>query len=733
MPGADLTAGGGDPEPVPGALDGLGRGVLVQLGAGCLGPHDESLVQASGLKAARAVQHQAGVVRGRPDLVGQFVTGHEVGGDAGVGELVGLVAEVLDHAGVMGQVQLARALVVAGDRFFGDQPLDLVEGVVHRTVQAWAQRAVLPLEPGRPHLQLRDDHAPVAGAGAPAQCLTVDHRDVLAPPGELGGGGEAAVPAAHDDGVHRRGERCRRSGRRRRISDPERCLLVVVGQRCGHGETVIAVILEGLRPRQALTSSLRDMTDITPFRIGAERLGADRDEVSVVRSPYDGHEVGRVPAGTDADLDAAVAAALGLPPRGRAAERTSGPRSSTAPPRCWPSPSAGASPARSPRRRPSPSRPPGSRPRARSTRSGSRPPRPARSPARWCRSTPAARPASGKLGFVLRVPIGVVGAISPFNFPLNLVAHKVAPAIAAGCPVVLKPASATPLTALRLADLLLDECGLPAGLAQRRHVPGLGGQPPRRPPRRRHDHLHRLARRRLGHPGPGAPQEGRPRARQQRPGHHRARRPTWTPRPPRSASAGFSLRRPVVHLGAAGLRAPRRSPTTFLDRLVPTGRGAASSATRSTTTPTCRALIDPGETERVDARGSTTPSTAAPSVRRAAATSGRRGAGAPPCSTDVTPDMEVCRTEVFGPVVGVQTYDDFDEALAPGQRHPLRAAGRRLHRRPRPRRCGPARDARLRRRPGQRGADVAGRPDALRRRPRLGQHPGGPGLRRRRR
>ena len=50
----------------------------------------------------------------------------------------------------------------------------------------------------------------------------------------------------------------------------------------------------------------------------------------------------------------------------------------------------------------------------------------------------------GKLAFTLRVPIGVVGAISPFNFPLNLVAHKLAPAIAAGCPVVLKPASQTP-------------------------------------------------------------------------------------------------------------------------------------------------------------------------------------------------------------------------------------------------------------------------------------------------
>ena len=69
----------------------------------------------------------------------------------------------------------------------------------------------------------------------------------------------------------------------------------------------------------------------------------------------------------------------------------------------------------------------------------------------------------GKLAFTLPLPIGVVGAISPFNFPLNLVAHKVAPAIAAGCPVVLKPATQTPLSAIQLADLLLDECGLPAG------------------------------------------------------------------------------------------------------------------------------------------------------------------------------------------------------------------------------------------------------------------------------
>jgi acyl-CoA reductase-like NAD-dependent aldehyde dehydrogenase len=74
----------------------------------------------------------------------------------------------------------------------------------------------------------------------------------------------------------------------------------------------------------------------------------------------------------------------------------------------------------------------------------------------------AAQAGEGKLAFTLRRPIGIVGAISPFNFPLNLVAHKLAPALAAGCPVVLKPASQTPLSALLLAELA-EEAGLPVG------------------------------------------------------------------------------------------------------------------------------------------------------------------------------------------------------------------------------------------------------------------------------
>ena len=72
---------------------------------------------------------------------------------------------------------------------------------------------------------------------------------------------------------------------------------------------------------------------------------------------------------------------------------------------------------------------------------------------------------TGQIGFTLRVPVGVVVAISPFNFPLNLVAHKVAPALAAGNSVIIKPASDTPLSALKLVEILLD-AGVPAEAVQ---------------------------------------------------------------------------------------------------------------------------------------------------------------------------------------------------------------------------------------------------------------------------
>ncbi|HWL13236.1 MAG TPA: aldehyde dehydrogenase family protein, partial [Ureibacillus sp.] len=74
----------------------------------------------------------------------------------------------------------------------------------------------------------------------------------------------------------------------------------------------------------------------------------------------------------------------------------------------------------------------------------------------------AAKNGANRFGYTIEQPIGVIGAITPFNFPQNLVAHKVGPAIAAGNTIILKPASQTPLSALFLAELI-DQTALPKG------------------------------------------------------------------------------------------------------------------------------------------------------------------------------------------------------------------------------------------------------------------------------
>ncbi|MGM9950206.1 MAG: aldehyde dehydrogenase family protein [Lysinibacillus sp.] len=85
----------------------------------------------------------------------------------------------------------------------------------------------------------------------------------------------------------------------------------------------------------------------------------------------------------------------------------------------------------------------------------------------------AAPGVTDRLGYTKRVPLGVVSAITPFNFPFNLVAHKIGPAIAAGNTVVLKPATQTPLSALVMAEIF-KEAGLPDGCLQ--VVTGSGGE-----------------------------------------------------------------------------------------------------------------------------------------------------------------------------------------------------------------------------------------------------------------
>ncbi len=202
------------------------------------------------------------------------------------------------------------------------------------------------------------------------------------------------------------------------------------------------------------------MAELRTVPIGDHRFSGNGDDPITVRAPFDGRELAAVPRCGPAEIDRAVAAARTahdegpLPPWRRAeildtAARLLGERTEEF---------------------------------ARTIAAESaKPLKTARIEARRAVSTitfaaaaartlagemvpiDAAQVGEGRLAFTLRLPLGVVGAISPFNFPLNLVAHKLAPAIAAGCPVVLKPASQTPLSAIALADLLLDECGLPAG------------------------------------------------------------------------------------------------------------------------------------------------------------------------------------------------------------------------------------------------------------------------------
>ena len=184
----------------------------------------------------------------------------------------------------------------------------------------------------------------------------------------------------------------------------------------------------------------------------------------------------------------------------------------------------------------------------------------------------ASQAGAGKLAFTLRQPIGVVGAISPFNFPLNLVAHKIAPALAAGCAVVLKPASQTPFSALLLAELE-TEAGLPPGWLNVLVGPAVGDR--RRPGRgraRARDHLHRLGRRRLEAGGAGAAEARQARARQRDAGDRRGgRRPRG--RSDAARRERVLVRGPELHLGPADLR-PARCVRRAALALPAQGRGA---------------------------------------------------------------------------------------------------------------------------------------------------------------
>jgi len=375
----------------------------------------------------------------------------------------------------------------------------------------------------------------------------------------------------------------------------------------------------------------------------------------VVRSPYDGAEIGRVPRHGTADVDRAVAGAAAalrhepLPPWRRAevldtaarllAERTEEFARTIA-------------------------------------LESAKPIRAARIEAKRAVSTftfaavearrltgdmvpvDAAEVGEGRLAFTLRVPVGVVAAISPFNFPLNLVAHKLAPAIAAGCPVVLKPASQTPLSAVALARLLTEECGLPAGYL---HVVTGGGS--------------EVGAALVEHPDvayvtfTGSSEVGWGIA--ARAGRKKValelgnNSPVvieadgdWEKAARTIATAGFShagqscVSVQRIYVAAPVAEAFTGTLTKLVDDLVvgdPLDEATDVSA-----------LINESERDRVV---SWIEEAVSGGARVVAGGGLHDGVLRPTVLTGVTADMKVSRDEVFGPVVAVQAYDTLDEAL----------------------------------------------------------------------
>ena len=394
-------------------------------------------------------------------------------------------------------------------------------------------------------------------------------------------------------------------------------------------------------------------SELTPMRI--DGAAVTTDEQTIVRSPYDGHEVGRVPTGTTAELDRAVAVALerhraGPPPtheRAEVLDRAAVALAEEQEAFARSISEESAKPLRTARVE-----------AARAVDTFRFAAAAARTLAGEVVPMDASASGAGKLGLTLRVPIGVVGAISPFNFPLNLVAHKVAPAIAAGCPVVLKPASATPLTALRLAALLEDRAGLPPGWLQVVTCPG------------------RVADRLVTHDDvamitfTGSAEVGwgiRARAPRKHVGlelGNNAPVIVHADADPAAAAAkvavaGYSfagqtcisVQRAYVHRAVAD---------DFLEALVAAVEDLVVGDPSDDATDVS-ALIDAGETDRVRA---TVAEAVADGARVATGdVTGDDGVYRPTVLTDVRNDMAVCATEVFGPVVGVQTYTDVADAV----------------------------------------------------------------------
>ncbi len=265
----------------------------------------------------------------------------------------------------------------------------------------------------------------------------------------------------------------------------------------------------------------------------------------------------------------------------------------------------------------------------------------------------------GKLGFTLRLPIGVVGAIAPFNFPLNLVVHKVAPAIAAGCPVVLKPASQTPFSSIVLAEMLIDECGLPPEYLQ--IVTGGGST---------------VGNAIVDHPDvalitfTGSPAVGwsiRARAPRKRVGLELGNNAPviiepdgdWQTAADKIKMAGFS------HAGQSCISTQRifvhsTIADAFTDRLAANVESLVVGDPMLEATDVS-ALISRSERDRVKSWIDEAVDGGAKVV--VGGDIGADGVLKPTVLANVTHDMKVCAGEVFGPVVAIASYDDLDDAF----------------------------------------------------------------------
>ena len=265
---------------------------------------------------------------------------------------------------------------------------------------------------------------------------------------------------------------------------------------------------------------------------------------------------------------------------------------------------------------------------------------------------------AGKLAFTLRVPCGVVVAIGPFNFPLNLLCHKVGPAIAGGNAVIIKPASDTPLSGLKLTEILL-EAGVPPEGVQ--CLTGSGseiGDPLVSDPRVRKitftgsrevgENICRIAgiKKVTMELGSNCPVMVMPDA-------------DLDKVAAAVAATGYANSGQVC-ISTQRVLADRRVYADFLGVLAPKVEALATGSQLDTAT-----QVGPMINESEAARVEQWVNEAVGEGARLLAGGSRNGAVyAPTVVADVSSEMRISRDELFGPAVGVTPFESIDEAIA---------------------------------------------------------------------